>query len=183
MYEHARLLAKSAACSVIFRIHGFHADAATCDGLLPVLHGGGEVFIRGRLALRARVARCEIGADRGGRLEIGSRVFINQGASVVAAEYIEIGDDCRIGDFAAVYDSNYHALEPGRPLSPAPVVIGRNVWLGRQAIVLPGSRLGDHVVVGAGAVVTGEIPDRVLVAGNPAKIIRTLDVPDDWRRG
>jgi acetyltransferase-like isoleucine patch superfamily enzyme len=183
MYKFARLLTKSAVCSVLFRLRGFQSPTAICDGLLPVLHGDGDVRIRGRLALRGRVARCEVGADRGGRLEIGSRVFINQGASIVATEYIEIGDDCRIGDFAAVYDSDYHLLEPGRPLTHAPVIIGRNVWLGRHAIVLPGSHLGDHVVVGAGAVVKGEVPDRVLVAGNPAKVIRQLEVPDDWRRG
>src|SRR6266542_1507693 len=174
------LYVKSAICSALCRVHRFQSAVVTCDGMLPVLHGGGRVLIRGRLAMRGRVARCEFGATRNGRLEIGDRVFINQGASVVANHSIKVGDGTRIGDFVAVYDSDYHSVEPPHPVKCAPVVIGSNVWLGRGVLVLPGSNVGDHTVIAAGSVVRGNLPARVLAAGNPARVVRELTIPDGW---
>jgi len=114
---------------------------------------------------------------------IGDRVFVNQGAVIGAAESIEIGDDTLIGDFCAIYDSNYHEIEPGHPDKPRPIVIGRNVWIGSGVLVLPGSEIGDHTVVAARSVVKGTLPPRVLAAGNPAKVVRQLEIPEGWRRG
>lgn len=173
---------KSAMCSVWFRIHGFQSSLVICDGRLPALHGGGTVLVRSRLALRGYVARCELGAIPGARLEIGERVFVNQGASIVASKHIEIGDDTRIGDFVAVYDTNYHPVDSKHITKCLPVIIGANVWLGRNVIILPGSKVGDHTVVTAGSVVSGEVPSRVLISGNPAKIVRKLTIPDGWKR-
>lgn len=137
----------------------------------------------GRLALRGMTAPVEIGAVAGGELVIGERVFVNQGASVVAHMSISVGDDCRIGDFAAIYDSDHHPLEQGTETRRAPVVIGRNVWIARGAVVMPGVTIGDHAVVGAGAVVTRDVPPRSLVAGNPARVVREgLRADDGWRR-
>lgn len=118
----------------------------------------------------------------GGSLTIGERVFVNQGATIVAHVSISIGDDCRIGDYVGIYDTDYHPVEQGAEVRRAPVVIGRNVWLGRGAIVLPGVTIGDHAVVGAGSVITSDVPARTLVAGNPAKPIRELSAEDGWRR-
>ena len=115
-------------------------------------------------------------------LHIGDRVFINQGASVVAHCQIEIGDDTKIGDFAAIYDTNHHAVDPAHPAKAAPVTIGSNVWLGRGVLVLPGSKIGDHTVIAAGSIVRGDLPPCVLAAGNPAQVVREFDVPDGWRR-
>jgi maltose O-acetyltransferase len=56
------------------------------------------------------------------------------------------------------------------------------VWIGRSAIILPGVTIGDNAVVAAGAVVTKDVPDATLVAGNPARVVRTLVVDDGWRR-
>lgn len=147
-----------------------------------MLHSGGTVVIRGQLSVRNYVARCELGAQSGARLEIGERAFINQGASIVASESITIGDDARVGDFVAIYDSNFHSVDPHHPVKCAPVHIGDNVWLGRGAVVLPGTTIGDHSVVAAGSVVTGEVSSRVLIAGNPAQVVRQLEVPEGWRR-
>jgi acetyltransferase-like isoleucine patch superfamily enzyme len=101
---------------------------------------------------------------------------------VVAHCRIEIGDDTKIGDFAAIYDTNHHSLDPAHPAKPAPVIIGSNVWLGRGVLVLPGSKIGDHTVVAAGSIVRDDLPSRVLAAGNPAQVVRELDIPDGWRR-
>ena len=146
-----------------------------------MVHGAGRVRL-GRLALRGTTAPVEIGADAGGELTIGERVFINQGATVVASLSITIGDDARIGDYVAIYDTDHHPVEQNAAVRRAPVKIGRNVWLARGAVVLPGVTIGDHSVVAAGAVVTEDVPERTLVAGNPARVLRSLQAADDWRR-
>jgi acetyltransferase-like isoleucine patch superfamily enzyme len=177
------LYIKSALCTVWLRAHGFQSSLVACEGMLPTLVLGGTVRLGKRVILRSRVARCEIGAERDAVLEIGDGVFINQGATIAAQVHITIGRNTQIGDFAAVYDSNYHRIDPQHPVKRAPVVIGENVWLGRAALVLPGSAIGDHTVVAAGSVVNGDLPPRVLAAGNPAQIVKKLEVPDGWRRG
>jgi acetyltransferase-like isoleucine patch superfamily enzyme len=174
---------KSAICSAWFRICGIKSGLVACEGRLPFLYHSGAVVIGKGLAVRGHIARCEIGARENARLGIGERAFINQGASIVATCSIEVGDDARIGDFTAIYDSNYHRVDPGHPVYSAPVIIGANVWLGRGVVVLPGSKIGDHAVVAAGSIVRGELPSCVLAAGNPARIVRQLDIPTGWRRG
>lgn len=178
------LCVRSALCTAWFRLRGVRSSLVACDGRVPVLYLGGTIEIGKRPVIRGRVARCELGASMPGAvLKIGNRVLINQGASVCATSYIEIGDDSQIGDFTSVMDTDYHKLEPGTPVRTEPVIIGTNVWLGRNVIVLPGSKIGDHSVVAAGSIVRGDIPPRVVVAGSPAKVIKTLDIPPDWRRG
>ncbi len=135
-----------------------------------------------RFVVRGRVAPCELSADENGQLLIGDRVFVNQGVAIAARESIEIGDDSLIGDFSAIYDSNWHQLDPVHPDKPRPVIIGKNVWLGNGVLVLPGSTIGDHTVVAARSVVKGTLPPRVLAAGNPAVVVRQLEIPDGWRR-
>jgi acetyltransferase-like isoleucine patch superfamily enzyme len=124
----------------------------------------------------------ELGAGQNGSLVLGERVFINTGATVVAVHSIVVGDDCLIGDLVAIFDSDHHQLEPSRPTRVAPVRLGANVWVGRSATILPGVTIGDHAVIAAGSIVTSDVPARTLVAGAPARPIRTLDIPDGWRR-
>jgi len=174
-----RLYFKSAICTARFRMRGFHSSAVSCDGHLPVLYSEGDIKIGKRLSLRAPLLACELGADGAGRLEIGDRVFINQGAIVVATKHIKIGNDTLVGEFSAIYDSNHHGLDPAHPARSAPVVIGNNVWLCRGAVVLPGSIIGDHTVVATNSVVRGELPPCVLAAGNPAQVVRKLDIPEE----
>jgi acetyltransferase-like isoleucine patch superfamily enzyme len=180
----AGILIKSAFCSAWFRIRGVKCSLVACDGHIPVLYTGGAIEIGKRLVVRGRIARCELGATGSkALLKIGSGVLINQGATIAATCHIEIGDDTQIGGFAAIFDSDYHRLDPGKPIRSEPVILGSNVWLGHNVIVLPGSKIGDHSVIAAGSIVKGDIPPRVLAAGNPAKVIRELDIPDGWRRG
>jgi maltose O-acetyltransferase len=115
--------------------------------------------------------------DYGSYLRIGARTFVNFGLMALDAAPITIGDDVQVGP-------NVQLLTPTHPLDPAlrrskweaaePIVIGDNAWLGGGAIVLPGVRVGTDTVVGAGAVVTRDLPDRVVAVGNPARIIRRL---------
>lgn len=174
---------RSAVCTAWFRLHGIRCSLVACDGHLPAIEGGDSIRIGKRFVVRGRVAPCEIAALSSAQIVIGDRVFLNQGAVIAAQESIEIGDDTLIGDFSAIYDSNYHQLEPALADKPKPVTIGKNVWLGSGVLVLPGSEIGDHTVVAARSVVRGTLPPRVLAAGNPAKVIRQLEIPDGWRRG
>lgn len=167
--------------TAVFRLAGARSAVVTVDGRCPVLVTGGTIKC-GRLALRCKTIPVEIGAGHNGSLELGERVFINTGATVVANHKIVIGDDCLFGDLVAIFDSNHHALEPSSPTRIAPVHIGKNVWVGRAATILPGVTIGDHAVIAAGSVVTDDVPARTLVAGAPARPIRTLDIPDGWRR-
>ena len=164
------------------RVHGARTGLVTCEGRLPVVIGGGRIHT-GRLSLRAPRVPILIGAEPAGELHIGERTFLNEGVQIVAARLIRIGADCRIGDFVAIHDSDHHSVEQSASVRCDPVTIGRNVWISRDAIILPGVTIGDHAVVGAAAVVTADVPARTLVAGNPARTIRTLQAADDWQRG
>ena len=117
--------------------------------------------------------------DSGGDpiLTIGDRCLFGKGTSIVAHERVAIGDDTVAGHYVYVTDQNHgyeHLDLPiGRQMwKNAPVSIGADCWLGHGTIVLPGSTIGRHVVVAAGSVVTGSVPDFCVVAGAPARIVR-----------
>ncbi len=116
-----------------------------------------------------------------GRMRIGDRVFVNCGTVLLAVEEITIGDDVAFANEAYVMDSNSHGLEGG-PHVQAPVRIGDGTWIGARALVLPGVTIGKRVMVAAGSVVTRDVPDDVLVAGNPARVVRSLSYPPGCRR-
>ena len=167
--------------TAVFRLAGARSAIVTVDGRHPVLVSAGSITC-GRLHLRCKTIPVEVGAATHGSLVLGERVFINTGATVVANHNIVIGDDCLIGDLVAIFDSDHHALEPLRPTRIAPVRLGANVWVGRSAVILPGVTIGDHAAIAAGSIVTDDVPARTLMAGVPARPIRTLDIPDGWRR-
>jgi maltose O-acetyltransferase len=113
--------------------------------------------------------------DYGSYLGIGARTFVNFGLVALDAAPITIGDDVQIGP-------NVQLLTPTHPTDPAlrrdkweaaePIRVGHNVWLGGGVVVLPGVSIGNDTVVGAGAVVTKDLPPNVMAVGNPARIIR-----------
>ncbi|MCU1590529.1 MAG: acetyltransferase [Frankiales bacterium] len=116
-----------------------------------------------------------------GRIRIGNGVFINAGSIVYSELAITIGDDVALANEVYVMDTPSHGME-GRDPQPAAVTIGRGTWVGARAIVLPGVTIGSRVVVAAGSVVTRDVPDEVLVGGNPARVIRPLTYPPLCRR-
>ena len=118
---------------------------------------------------------------------IGDRCLIGRGSGIVAHESIEIGDDVFTGHHIYVTDANHGYEDPALPVGrqfgeAKPVMIGSGSWIGHGAIVLPGAHIGEHVVVGAGSVVTGKLPDYCVAVGSPARVIRRYD-PDDPERG
>ncbi|HEY2519823.1 MAG TPA: DapH/DapD/GlmU-related protein [Streptosporangiaceae bacterium] len=119
-------------------------------------------------------------------LRIGDRCVIGRGSHIVAHQRIDIGDDVFTGPYVYITDQNHGYADPDTPIGrqwPAnsPVSIGTGSWLGAGAIVLPGTCLGRNVVVGAGSVVRGVFPDHCVVAGIPARVIRTYVPGDGWQ--
>lgn len=111
-------------------------------------------------------------------IRIGNNVAINNAFSASAMTEISIGDNVLIGINCNLIDTDAHPLDPrlrhtGEAKS-APIHIGNNVFLGDNVTVLKGVTIGENSVIGAGSVVVASIPDHVVAAGNPAKVIRTL---------
>ncbi len=110
-------------------------------------------------------------------LAIGDRCVIGRGSHIVAHESVVIEDDVWTGPYVYITDQNHGYEDPGTPIGSQlptnrPVRIGAGSWLGAGAIILPGADIGRNVVVAAGSVVRGQIPDRCVVAGVPARIVR-----------
>jgi len=114
-------------------------------------------------------------ADFGKNIVLGRRVFINAGCTFQDQGGVTIGDDSLIGH-NVVFATLNHDLDPARraDMHPAPIVVGRNVWIGSNATVLPGVSIGDNAVVAAAAVVTKDVPAGTVVVGSPARVVRSL---------
>lgn len=112
---------------------------------------------------------------------IGDRCLIGRGSHIVGHFGIEIGDDVYTGPNVYITDQNHGTTDLTVPIGrqwPAPerpVRIGAGSWLGTGVVVLPGVTIGRHVAVGAGAVVTGDLPDFSMAVGSPARVVRQLD--------
>lgn len=114
--------------------------------------------------------------DFGKNIRVGKNVFINSGCCLQDQGGIVIGDGCLIGH-QAVFATINHDLSPEHraDMSFAPIVLGKNVWVGAHATILQGVTIGDGAVIAAGAVVTKDVPEKAIVAGVPAKIKKYID--------
>jgi acetyltransferase-like isoleucine patch superfamily enzyme len=114
--------------------------------------------------------------DCGKNIKIGKNVFINSGCRFQDQGGITIGDGALIGHNVVLATLN-HDINPNKrsTMYPAPIVIGNNVWIGANATVVPGINIGDGAIVAAGAVVTRDVPPKVIVGGVPAKIIKKIE--------
>ena len=111
-------------------------------------------------------------------VHFGSRIYANFGLTLVDDTHIYVGDGCMFGPNVVIATAGHPVLPELRARGlqyNAPVHIGRNCWFGAGALVMPGVTIGDNTVVGAGSVVTKDIPDYGVAVGNPARVIRMLD--------
>ena len=123
--------------------------------------------------------RCIIVAKNGGRIVINEGVCMS-GCTIYSMESITIGRNTDIGSGCKIIDNDFHPLPYSERhpterldlLEKRPVVIGEGCFIGANSIILKGTTLGKNVVVGAGSVVCGSFPDNVIIAGNPARIIK-----------
>lgn len=119
--------------------------------------------------------------DYGTHIEVGKNFFANYNCTFLDVAKIKIGDNCLLAPNVAIYTT-------GHPIHPASrnstyeygkeVTIGDNVWIGGNTVVCPGVHIGSNVVIGAGSVVTRDIPDWCIAAGNPCKVIRKITDAD-----
>lgn len=117
--------------------------------------------------------------DLGKNITIGRNVFLNYNCIILDESPITIGDHTLIEPNVGIYGAS-HPISPSARLNgdcwSAPIVIGKNVWIGGNAVIFPGVTIGDNSVIGAGSVVTRDIPPNVVAAGNPAVILRETGI-------
>lgn len=122
-------------------------------------------------------------ANFGGKhIHFGEGVYCNFGVTMVDDTHIYVGDHTMIGPNVTVATAGHPILPELRESGcqyNMPVHIGRNCWIGAGAILVPGITIGDHTVIGAGSVVTKDIPDRVVAVGNPCKVLREINEHDE----
>jgi len=149
------------------------------EGARPLIIGSGRIEV-GDDAHIGSPSTWDVGPNA--ELIIGDRVSLNYRGVVSVAKSVRIGDDTLIAGDVAIFDNTNHPVSPAQrlarvavsPAEVAPVVIGRNVWIGIHCIIMRGVTIGDNSVVAAGSVVTKSVPPNTLVAGNPAAAIRQL---------
>lgn len=115
--------------------------------------------------------------DFGKNIQVGKNVFINACCHFQDHGGVTIGDDCQIGH-NVVFATLNHGLTPEdrKTTYPAPIVLGKNVWIGSNATILQGVTIGDNAIVAAGAVVTKDVAANTIVGGVPAKFIRNIEI-------
>ena len=124
---------------------------------------------------------CSVGVEPGAKLTIGDGCGFS-GVSIYCALEISIGSHLTCGANVCIWDTDFHPLDAAarrandrRAIARKPVVIGDDVFLGANVLVLKGARIGDRAVIGAGSVVTGEVPADEIWAGHPARFVRRLN--------
>lgn len=137
--------------------------------------GGGPITLADKVAVHTNVV---LEAGRKGYIEIGSGSSLHAGCQLKAyVEPILVGDGVMIAANVAIYSYN-HGMASGQPIrkqpltASMPITIHNDAWIGTGAIILSGITIGEGAVVGAGAVVTKDVPGGVIVAGNPARVIK-----------
>ena len=119
--------------------------------------------------------------DYGSHIEVGKNFFANYNCTIIDVAKVTIGDNCQMAPNVAIYTA-------GHPLHPVSrnslyeygisVTIGDNVWIGGNTVILSGVHIGSNTVIGAGSVVTKDIPDWVVAAGNPCRVIKKITEDD-----
>lgn len=116
-------------------------------------------------------------------IDIGDYCLICPGVRIAASERISIGDSCMLASGAYLTDSDWHDIyDRSVPVGKsAPITLEENVWIGDSAIICKGVTIGRNSIIGAGSVVVSDIPENVIAAGNPARVVRQLDTNSEMR--
>lgn len=119
--------------------------------------------------------------DYGFNIEVGKNFFANYNCTMLDTAKIIIGDNCMLAPNVAIYTAGHPVHPEARNTAyeyGIGITIGDNVWIGGNSVILPGVHIGSNTVIGAGSVVTKDIPDWVIVAGNPCRVIRAVTEED-----
>jgi carbonic anhydrase/acetyltransferase-like protein (isoleucine patch superfamily) len=176
------------------KARGFHTFGAGSMIAFPptVIYGEGRIAIGehttvGPLASISAGMPSQAGLRGDPVITIGDRCMLGKGIGIIGHERIELGDDIWTGHYVYITDQNHGYEDIDLPIgvqmwTNEPVSIGSGSWLGHGSIILPGSHIGEHVVVAGGAVVAGgDIPSYSVVAGVPAKVVRRYEADRGWR--
>ncbi len=175
------------------RLRGARADSSVLIHGFPSVRikQGGSILIERGVTLNSaewsnplndgcRVRLCAVG---GGKIILRANSGISS-ARLISHSLIEVGEGSAIGAGSLLCDSDMHEVPLGsdKPIGILPIVIGRNVFIGAQCIILKGVTIGDGAVIGAGSVVTRDIPAGAVAAGNPAVVVKRQRTEDGGRR-
>jgi acetyltransferase-like isoleucine patch superfamily enzyme len=151
-------------------------------GIWNISVHGPNIELRGRVKMFAAdgsktcLTTIKMG-DHEGEIKIGDNVLVMNGVRVSSASSITIGDHCMLANYCYLMDADWHDIyDRMKPIGKtAPIVLEKNVWIGDSAIICKGVTIGENSIVGAGSVVTRDIPPNVIVAGNPGEIVKDID--------
>lgn len=157
------------------------------DGALPWITGNGKIWIGDDVTLggtNSWVVGFKVSNDA--QLVIEDHVNIGYQNTISVAKSVRIGAHTMLASRVQIYDNISHPLSPERRLrhesfsldEASPVVIGRNCWIGNGAIIMRGVTIGENSVVGAGSIVTTDVPPNTLAAGVPARVIRSIEASE-----
>jgi len=149
---------------------GFGLASFTGSPCYIRLDPGARLSVEGTVQL-LRATRIYVAGDA--RLDIGDGTYLNDSATVVCTGQTRIGRRCAISLNTAILDGNIHELKINGRSRPRvqDIAVGDDVWIGLGATLLPGVKVGDRAVIGAGSVVTSDVPSQAVAAGNPARVI------------
>jgi acetyltransferase-like isoleucine patch superfamily enzyme len=180
-------------CKVIFWGNNVQHSSFNTGGIPDVSVAiGGSFSIGENLSMNNGIGgnpigcfnRCTFFVDKGANLKIGSNLGISQ-AAIICHLSIEIGDNVKIGGGARIYDTDFHSIDPELRLNPKtdfankrklPVVIEDNVFIGAYSTILKGVTIGRNSIIGSSSVVTKNVPSNEIWAGNPARLIKYINV-------
>lgn len=150
------------------------ADVSDFDGIAAIIK---ELFGKSEDAFVNPPFYC----DYGSHIQVGKNFFANYNCTIIDVAKVTIGDNCMLAPNVAIYTAG-HPVHPTARNSMyeygISVSIGDNVWIGGNSVILPGVHIGSNTVIGAGSVVTKDIPDWVIAGGNPCKVIRKITEDD-----
>lgn len=119
--------------------------------------------------------------DYGWNIEVGENFFANYNLTILDVGKVTIGNNVQIAPNVSIYTAGHPVHPDSRNTGyeyGIPITIGDNVWIGGNVVILPGVNIGNNVVIGAGSVVTKDIPDNMIAVGNPCKVVREITEED-----
>jgi acetyltransferase-like isoleucine patch superfamily enzyme len=137
---------------------------------MPIFSVRGKIIAGHDLVIYSSIVPCAIECLYGASINIGDNVSFGEGVSISAKSKVAFGDDALIGTRVLLMDHDGHGID-GEEEKIAPINIGKHVWIGDRAIILKGVTIGDNAIIGAGSVVTKDVPSNTIAAGNPARKI------------
>jgi acetyltransferase-like isoleucine patch superfamily enzyme len=166
----------------LFRSQCDSVGPGLCMDTLPYINGKGRIVLGERVRLGGKIDIIFSNRLYEPELIVGDDTFIGHACSINAARSVRIGRHCLIAGSVRLADFDGHPIdadrrrgkEPTPPEGIRPIVIGDDVWIGSSALILKGVTVGDRSIVAAGAVVTRDVPSDVVVAGNPARVVKHL---------